>query len=395
MVVVFDIEQEVSEIEKAETADGKLHKQYVEDKLMNSVLQGDKQTVDQAQMIQEATNRQIGSFTPDLLFAQMVNNFSMARQLMGDKMIKLLSGYDPNYIDKNLKIPEFKKELKNAVSEAVERMKENEVVDEEGTITPKGAELGALVLVKELDQFITKENTGEKTSKRISHYGEKAGFRNYRSGDRYKDLSVKRSVHRAIKRSHRQLHPHDLVIAEREGKGKITLIIGIDASASMKGSKIETCKKAGIALAHKALTEQDDVGLVVFGSEIKNIIPPTRELSTLVNAIASVRTSRQTDFSAMIYKSIELFPTSAQTKHLIVLTDAVPTVGKEPEIETLQAASAARGAGITISIIGVQLDKQGLKLAEQVAMIGEGRFIFVRNLDQVGHFVLEDYYASK
>ena len=109
----------------------------------------------------------------------------------------------------------------------------------------------------------------------------------------------------------------------------------------------------------------------------------------------SVRTSRQTDFSAMIYKSIELFPTSAQTKHLIVLTDAVPTVGKEPEIETLQAASAARGAGITISIIGVQLDKQGLKLAEQVAMIGEGRFIFVRNLDQVGHFVLEDYYASK
>ena len=86
---------------------------------MNSVLQGDKQTVDQAQMIQEATNRQIGSFTPDLLFAQMVNNFSMARQLMGDKMIKLLSGYDPNYIDKNLKIPEFKKELKNAVSEAV------------------------------------------------------------------------------------------------------------------------------------------------------------------------------------------------------------------------------------------------------------------------------------
>ena len=56
MVVVFDIEQEVSEIEKAETADGKLHKQYVEDKLMNSVLQGDKQTVDQAKMIQPTSN---------------------------------------------------------------------------------------------------------------------------------------------------------------------------------------------------------------------------------------------------------------------------------------------------------------------------------------------------
>jgi len=395
VVVVFDIDEEVSEIEKAETAEGKLSKQYVEDKLMNSVLQGDKQTVDQAQMIQEATNRQIGSFTPDLLFAQMVNNFSMARQLMGDKMIKLLSGFDPNYIDKNLKIPEFRKELKNAVSEAVERMKENDVVDEEGTVTAKGAELGALVLVKELDQFITKENIGEKTSKRVAHYGEKAGFRNYRPGDRYKDLSVKRSVHRAIKRGHTKLLPGDLVIAEREGKGKITLVLAIDASASMKGSKIETCKKAGVALAHKALAEQDDVGLVVFGSEIKNAIAPTKELSALLEAIASVRTSRQTDFAAMIYKSIELFPSSAQTKHLIVLTDALPTVGKEPEQETLQAASAARGAGITVSIIGVQLDKQGLKIAEHIAMIGEGRFIFVRNLDQVGHFVLEDYYATK
>lgn len=395
MVVVFDIDQEVSDIEKAETADGKLHKQYAEDKLMNSVLQGDKQTVDQAQMVQEATNRQVGAFTPDLLFAQMVNNFSMARQLMGDKMIKLLSGYDPNYIEKNLKIPEFRKELKNAVGEAVERMKENEVVDEEGTITAKGTELGALVLVKELDQFITKESIGEKSSKRVAHYGEKAGFRNYRAGDRYKDLSIKRSVHRAIRRGRTQLLPHDLVISEREGKGKITLVLALDASSSMKGSKIETCKRASVALAHKALNEQDDVGLVVFGSEIKNAIPPTRDLPTLLNAIASVRTSRQTDFAAMIYKSIELFPPSAQTKHLIILTDALPTVGKEPETETLQAASAARGAGITVSIIGVQLDKAGLKLAEQVAMIGEGRFIFVRNLDQVGHFVLEDYYASK
>ena len=395
MVVVFDIEQEVSDIEKAETAEGKLHKQYVEDKLMNSVLAGDKQTIDQAQLVQEATNRSVGSFTPNLLFAQMVNNFSMARQLMGDKMIKLLSGYDPNYIEKNMKIPEFRRDLKNAVSETVERLKEKEIVDEEGAVTQKGVELGALVLVKELDQFLSRESIGEKASKRVSHYGEKAGTRNYRPGDRYKDLSVKRSVHRAIRRGRKSLVPQDLIIAEREGKGKISLVLALDASASMKGSKIETCKRAGIALAHKAISEQDEVGLVVFGSEIKSAIPPTKDVGTLLHAIAGIKTSRQTDVAAMIYKSVELFPVAAQTKHLIILTDAVPTVGKEPETETVHATSAARSAGITVSIIGVQLDKAGLKLAEQIAQVGEGRFILVRNLDQVGRFVLEDYYSSK
>ena len=395
MVVTFDIGDEVSEIEKAETAEGKLHKQYVEDKLMNSVLSGDKQSVDQAELIQEATNRSIGSFTPDLMMAQMVNNFSMARQLMGDKMIKLLSGYDPNYIEKNLKIPEFKKEIKQAVHSFIERMKDNNIVDDEGTITAKGAELGALILVKELDEFIARDKMGEKTSKRVSHYGERAGFRNYRKGDRYKDLSVKRSVHRAIRRGRQVLSPDDLVIAEREGKGKISLVLALDASASMKGNKIETCKRAGVALAHKAIGEQDDVGLVVFGSEIKNAISPTRDLHTLISAISGVKTSRQTDVAAMIFKSIELFPTSAHTKHLIILTDALPTVGKDPELETLQAASAAHSAGITVSIIGVQLDKAGVKLADQVAQIGEGRFILVRNLDHLGRFVLEDYYAEK
>ncbi len=395
VVVVFDLEQEVAEIEKAETAEGKLNKQYVEDKLMNSVLAGDKQTIEQAELIQEATNRSIGSFTPDLLMAQMVNNFSMARQLYGDKMIKLLTGYDPNYIERNMKIPEFKKELKNAVNSFIARMKDNKIVDEEGTITEKGAELGALVLVKELDQFIAKEKMGEKTSKRVSHYGEKTGFRNYKKGDRFIDLSVKRSVHRAIKRGRQKLSPEDLIIAEREGKGKISLILALDASASMKGNKIETCKRAGVALAHKAINEQDEVGLVVFGSEIKNAISPTKDLNTLISSISSVKTSRQTDVAAMIFKSIELFPLSSHTKHLIILTDALPTVGKDPEIETLQATSAAHSAGITVSIIGVQLDKAGVKLAEQIAQIGEGRFILVKNLGQLGQFILEDYYAEK
>ena len=97
----------------------------------------------------------------------------------------------------------------------------------------------------------------------------------------------------------------------------------------------------------------------------------------------------------MIAKSVELFPPTGETKHLIILTDAMPTVGVQPELETLRAVSTARSAGITISLIGVQLDKAGMQLAREITRIGEGRFSFVKDLDKVGHIVLEDYYALR
>jgi Mg-chelatase subunit ChlD len=395
VVVVFDLDQEVKEISQAEAAEGKLHKQYTEDKLMNSVLAGDKKTVEHAEMIQEATNKGIGAFTPDMLFASMTKNFSIAKQIFGDKLLRLLTGYDPNYIEKNLKIPEFRKELQKAVYENIGQMKDDNLLDSEGMITDKGAELGALVLVKELDKFITKDKMGEKVNKQVRHYGEKAGTRNYRKGDRYKDINIKRSVHMAIRRAHKTLMVHDLMTSEREGRGKVSVIFALDASASMKGKKLETSKKAGIALAYKAIQDKDDVGLVVFGSEIKSAIPPTRDFSSLLNAISHIRASRQTDFAAMIAKSVELFPATKETKHLILLTDALPTVGKDPEKETLRAVSTARSAGITISLVGIQLDKEGINLARQITKIGEGRLSLAKDLNNVGSIVLEDYYAVR
>lgn len=395
VVVIFDVEQEVKDIGKAEEAQGKLHKQYVEDKLMNSVLESDKNTIEHGELIQEATNRNVGAFTPDLLYAQMVKNYSVARQILGDKLIRMLTGYDPNYIEKNLKIPEFRKELQKAITENVNKLKDEELLNEEGVISSKGEELGAIVLVKELDKFITKDRLGEKINKKTSHYGEKAETRFFKRGDRYKDLNVKKSVHTAIKRQHKKLYAQDLMTHTREGRGRVSIIFALDASASMKGRKIETCKKAGIALAYNAIQDKDEVGLIVFGSEIKSAIPPTRDFTTLLKAISQIKASRQTDFAGMITKSIELFPVTEGTKHLIILTDALPTVGVQPELDTLKSVSRARGAGITISMIGIQLDKAGIELAKKITMIGEGRFSQAKNLDDVGSIVLEDYYAVR
>ena len=396
VAVVFDVSaQEIKEIAKAEQAEGKLSKQYNEDKLMNSVLAGDKKTIDKAELIQEASNRNVGSFTPDLMFQQLTTNFSVAEQILGPKLIRLLTGYDPRYIEKNAKIPEFKKELKAQIEETIQSLKQDKLLDAEGIISEKGAELGSLVLMKELDLYVTRESMGEKLNKKTKHYGDRKDSRPYKKGDRYKDLHLRRSIHAAIKRGHKELFTQDLQTSEREGKGSVSVIFALDASASMKGQKIEMSKKAGITLAFNAINDKDRVGVIVFGSDIKTAIPPTNDFSQLLHSMSRITASRQTDFAKMIDKSIELFPYSSETKHLILLTDALPTVGEKPEEETLKSISKARSAGITISLIGVQLDRAGIQLAKDITRIGEGRFILCKDLGELGEIVLDDYYSVR
>jgi Mg-chelatase subunit ChlD len=170
-------------------------------------------------------------------------------------------------------------------------------------------------------------------------------------------------------------------------------VYAIDASGSMKGKKIEMSKKAGIALAYKAIQSKDKVGLIVFGSEIKEEIMPTEDFPMLLKEITKIKASRQTDFKGMLKSSITMFPRGNFTKHLIVLTDAMPTVGEDPKKETLKEISKIRNAGITVSLIGMSLDKHAKEFAQQFVEIGEGKLYLVRELENLDKIILEDYYS--
>lgn len=392
--MAFSVEGHVEGIERAEEAAGTLATQFLDEKLMRSVLGADKTAIEQGKLIQESFNRSIGTFVPDMILANLVKNFSIARQLYGDTMLRLLTGYDPGYLQKNLGIPEFRRELQRAITERIEQLRQQGLIDDDGMVRQKGVELASIVLyVEELDHIIPKGLFGQKALKQRAAYGEPGATHSFRKGERYKDIAVRPSIKRAIVRGRDQLLLQDVQSRERRAKGTISIIYALDASASMKGAKLETCKKAGVALAYKAISEKDTVGLVVFGTEVKDAVPPTGDFGFLLQRITRIMASRQTDFSRMIQKAIELFPAGSGTKHLIILTDALPTVGEEPEQATLRAVSAARAHGITISLIGIQLDAKGTKLAEEMARLGEGRFIIVQDLENLDRLVLQDYYA--
>ncbi len=386
---------EVEKSEKIQEASGKLSMQFMEDKLMHSIVKGDKKKIDEAKLIEEGINNNIGAFTPDLMMQQLVQSYSMTKELYGETILRLISSYNPDYIEKNINIPEFQRELKKAIQDKVDDLKKKKILSFDGSISKKGEEMACLLMyTEELDHIKPKGLVGEKIHKKTSVYGERAETKNYKKGDRYSDLALKKSITKAIKRGHDTLIQEDLVTFERRSKGSVYVVYGLDASSSMKGKKIEAAKKAGIALAHKAISEKDKVGLLIFETEIKESIRPTNDFSMLLKKISTVRATKQTNFHQMIKKSMELFPDiSNVTKHLILLTDAMPTVGKNPEKETLNAVAEAKAAGITISLIGVGLEKKGEELGKRISELGGGKFHIVRNLDMLDQIVLQDYYG--
>ena len=394
-MIYFDSKQEIQEKDEIQEWSGKLSHQNEDNKLMHSVLENDKETIEQGKLIADAINQGLQSFTPDLIYEQLVKNYSIARHIYGASLLKLLSGYDPDYVKQNINIPEFKKEVKFKIEKNVEELKEKGFLDSDNVITSKGIELASLLMYfEELDKISSMGVFGEKLHRKASIYGDKENYRHYKKGDRYKDIAIKRSAKLAIRRGHKSLNDKDLLVYERQSKGHSYIVYALDASGSMKGKKIESCKKAGIALAYKAINENDKVGLIVFGSELKIVIEPTSDFPFLLKSIAGVRASMQTDFVATLRKSIELFPNENITKHLILITDALPNIGEEPEKETLKEISTARNNGITISLIGINLDEKGKKFAEKIVEIGNGKLYSVKNVEDVDLVVMEDYYSS-
>jgi Mg-chelatase subunit ChlD len=369
-----------------------LNSSHLGNQLMNSILQNDKKTVEDGKLIKDSINMGIGIFTPDMLFEQMVKNFSMAEKIFGETIIRQLSGYDKNYIKKNISIPEFQNEIRKNIRENIEELHDKGLIEDDGSISKKGFELASFMLYKEeLDILSEKGLLGEKVHKKDFQYGEKQDTVNFRKGSRYRSLAIKESIKLALRRNHNEITEHDLKVFTRKSKSQAIIIYCLDASGSMKGKKIDSCKKAGIALMYKALTEKDKVGLVVFGSDIKDEIPPTQDFPLLLRTITRIQASKETNLTKSIRRSIELFPQQKMTKHMIIISDALPTIGEEPEKEALDMVELAKNHDITVSVIGIDLNQKGQQFAKKIVEISRGNLFITKDLKKLDTIILEDY----
>ena len=376
--------------DEVEKLDGSLERsQEKDEKLAKTVVEDDGAKAD-GKLLNEAIDRGI-SFNSEMMFNNIVSSYKNVRELYGETFVRELTGYDSNYIDRNSKIPEFQRKIKDVINKKIEDMKKDKLIDRTGSPTNAGVKLASISLcIEELDKINPKDIIGDKVQEKVSHYGPKYhGEDSILKKPSYRDIELKRTVKTALRRGHDRIHVNDIKYAGRKSKGSIYVIYGLDVSGSMKGPKLNVAKKSGVALAYKATTQNDKVGLIAFNSKIVHTLEPVSDFNIFLDNIINLNASRETNIVHAIEKAIELFPSGDSTKHLVLLTDAVPTVGAVDE--TISAVMKAKSANITISIVGIKLT-EGLELAQSIVDTSEGKLYVVRDLDDMESIILEDYY---
>ncbi len=377
-----------------EELSGKLASDPEEKRLMKSVLENDEDVIDDGKLITAAINTGLSSFTPDMMFDKLVTNYQLAKKIYGESFLQEVAGYSESEIERNKHIGEFRQELRKRLKDRFQRLEEEGLIDKEGTITERAFKLSKIILyTEELDKLAARGLLGERENKKSYSHGLKDDVKPFRN-DRYRDIDVRKTLKLAVRRGHASIEREDLVASERKARGKRSIIYGLDASGSMKGQKLVQCKKAGIALAYKAIEESDKVGLIVFGKEIRKKVAPTSDFHELLSEITAVTAKEKTNLSETVKEAIGMFPREESTKHLILLTDAMPTSGEMPETETLESVAIAVEKGITISIIWIDLKREGLEMAKKIVEVGKGRLFAAKNLEEIDQIVLEDYYSS-
>jgi Ca-activated chloride channel homolog len=175
-------------------------------------------------------------------------------------------------------------------------------------------------------------------------------------------------------------------------RAPLTLALVLDRSGSMSGDKIQTAKRAALAVIDK-LDERDTVGVVVYDDQIEVIQAPT----ALTNAVKLRIKSALAEIDARSMTALHegwLTGCDALEKHaaatgrqgltrLFLLTDGLANVGlTDPEQIASQAAGIRRNAGIGTSTFGIGED-YAEELLGPMAVGGGGQFHNLRTSAEI------------
>ena len=170
----------------------------------------------------------------------------------------------------------------------------------------------------------------------------------------------------------------------REQKETVALVFVIDTSGSMANyvgarQKIELAVEA-IRAGIRSLVEEDQVAVIGFDVNLREVSPLTTDHDTLIRAVGKlVPTGGTTAMGDAINTAGEMLKAAeAKRKHIILLSDG-KSEGNLPDlIENAEAITDAR-IGITTIAIG----EAAKNVLEAIAKAGKGRFKHVQNVQEL------------
>jgi len=393
-VIIFSIGQKKSIEAKRTTT---LDQSEILKTLSKSLSEKKIRDIEDFYFLKDAINNNIFAFIPNLIYERIIRDYKQIDKIFGESLLRKITGYNSGYIKRNIMIPEFRKELHKRIEENIEKLKELGIIDKNYELTQKSYEVHTLILLKEEIDSISIKLAGRSKGKEIFVYGEIADNEPFKKGKKLRDINLKKSVKRAIKRGHSKLEVEDIMLNIRERRTRSELTCLLDISGSMKGIKLEVAKKSSFALAYKAIEDRNLIGFIAFSSKPELVIEPTHDFFYIVRSLSPLRAHGSTNIALALRKASKILIRRKHKDkakgHIILISDTMPTTGSKPIEDLFNAVDECHDSGISISVIGIELDKQAEEIAKKIVSITKGRLYKPRILEELDILLLEDYFS--
>ena len=354
--------------------------------------ESEKSEREEGMLVEELAAQGIGHFNADVFFENLTRDYRGAKELYGERLISLATGESSEYVQRNIRIPEFEHALREKLKKQKRELEKKGLVRND-SLTDAAYVMAAENFLSDALEALHRASFNESHGEAQSRIGTRRDDKPYR-GEPYRDIDLRKTIRRAVTRGHSRIEYDDLRAFDRATRPKREIVFCVDASGSMKGEKIAQARRAFFSLAAKALRERDRVGLLTFSSEGEDEHATNTPLPEMLISMVEASPRGKTSLARAITDAQRLFTERDTDKHIILITDINPTEGPNPFDEAIEAAGSARERSITISVVSIRAEKAAEELGQRIAQIAKGRY-WAADPSDLGSIVLRDYELTR
>ncbi len=180
-----------------------------------------------------------------------------------------------------------------------------------------------------------------------------------------------------------------------ENRKAANLVFVVDVSGSMgREDRLGLVRKA-LRLLVDELTDNDRVGIVVYGSSGQVILEPTsiKDKDKIISAIEKLHPSGSTNAEEGIrlgYKMADGQFEKGKINRIILCSDGVANVGRTGPDDILKMIKQYADKGITLSSIGFGMGNYNDILLEKLGNKGNGHYAYVDNIGEAKRIFVEN-----
>ncbi len=171
----------------------------------------------------------------------------------------------------------------------------------------------------------------------------------------------------------------------RPGARTREAILVLDASGSMRGSRIAAAKAAAARYA-RVLPADVSVGLVTFADRPRKVLAPTADRAALRSALSRVRARGNTALYDAVQVAQSAFGKKSGQRRMLILSDGEDTSSRRGLADATRSLS---GTGTGVDAVGMDVTGGQVAVLKKLAAAGSGRLLRTSGLDQLSSAFVE------